>query len=209
MGKYDSSKYRVEPFVDWIKKSRDLIKFNNLLQLVGISCNSFPKEFYYGYNEKKLKPKKEFLVNLLKYIALDRDNSFINETNIKNEKRKILYFGSNIEKEKTLNEGLTSIEECYSILSPGFRKWFIFEGYTHPDIFLEGDDYIILCEGKWTERNITSHTYHLSNSRGEYRNQLIRHIEATLNYTDENSIKKKAECPICNRFFSYIPNDFI
>ena len=25
----------------------------------------------------------------------------------------------------------------------------------------------------------------------------------------ENSIKKKAECPTCNRFFSYIPNDFI
>lgn len=58
------------------------------------------------------------------------------------------------------------------------------EGFTNPDIFIEGDDYVIVCEGKWTEPHITTKTTNLA-ADNEYRNQMVRHIQGALNYTNK------------------------
>ena len=81
-------------------------------------------------------------------------------------------------------EALVALENVYDSLSPSDRHWFLFEGFTHPDIFIEGEDYVIVCEGKWTEPNVTTKTTHLS-ADGESRNQMVRHIQGALNYSDK------------------------
>ena len=51
-------------------------------------------------------------------------------------------------------------------------------------IYIEGDDYIIICEGKWTESHITTKTTHLHDDN-EFRNQMIRHIQGALNFSNK------------------------
>ena len=62
------------------------------------------------------------------------------------------------------------------------KAWYILEGPSNPDIYIEGDDYVLICEGKWTESHITITTTHLK-APGESRNQMIRHIQGALNAT--------------------------
>lgn len=74
---------------------------------------------------------------------------------------------------------LAELEESYDALASTNRAWYVFEGFTNPDIFIEGDDYIIVCEGKWTEPHITTKTTNLA-ADNEYRNQMVRHIQGGL-----------------------------
>ena len=60
-----------------------------------------------------------------------------------------------------------------------------FEGYTHPDVYIETSNIRVVIEAKWTEPRITSHT--TWRKEGE-RDQLIRHMDALLPY-DENDRK--------------------
>lgn len=52
-------------------------------------------------------------------------------------------------------------------------KWFILEGPTYPDFFLETDTCILVVEGKRTEKYLESDTTWMS-----HRPQLIRHMDA-------------------------------
>ena len=80
------------------------------------------------------------------------------------------------------------IEQNYDTFGNGDARtpWYMFEGFSCPDIFIEGDDYIIIGEGKWTEPNITTKTSYLP-----VRNQMVRHIQAALNYAELNNKNKK------------------
>ena len=67
MGKYDSSKYRITPLLELISSSsQHFEKFTNALGIHGLAL---PYCFYYGKNEKQLKPTKEHLSRLIDYIA--------------------------------------------------------------------------------------------------------------------------------------------
>ena len=106
---------------------------------------------------------------------------------VKNEKRKALFCPAPENpngRAEACMEALVALENVYDSLSPSDRHWFLFEGFTHPDIFIEGEDYVIVCEGKWTEPNVTTKTTHLS-ADGESRNQMVRHIQGALNYSDK------------------------
>ncbi len=180
MGKYNSSVYRVRPLMNIIEK--DYTAFLKLLSLVNIPALAPPS--FCGYDgenraEKQLKPVKRHLAALIAYMATKNHP----DSNIKNEKRKALFF-PDPEKPNSraaaCQEALAALEETYDTLLPSDRHWYVFEGFTHPDIFIEGDDYVIVCEGKWTEPGITTQTTHLS-SDGEYRSQMVRHIQGALN----------------------------
>ena len=188
MTRYNSSKYRVVPLMDAINGNLESI--NKLLALVGFSVNSLPIHCFYGDFEKKLKPTKKHLIGLVDYLRQRKCNiTDITDSEIRgsNERRK-LFFGSETEKNNTANAAKAIIEKEYDQINQQSKGWYIFEGYTHPDVFLEGEDYIILCEGKWTEAKITNETTHLKNARGEQRNQMIRHIQATLNYCNTEKL---------------------
>ena len=179
MGKYDSSIYRVRPLMKIVEN--DHCAFLKFISLVSIPSLDPPNTYAYDGEhcvEKLLKPSKRHLSALIAYMASKNHSA-----PTKNEKRNALFFPNpknpNQRAEACL-EALAALEEDYRTLSPNSRQWYLFEGFTHPDIFIEGDDYIIICEGKWTESNITTTTTHLS-SDGEFRNQMIRHIQGALN----------------------------
>ena len=185
MGKYNSSVYRVRPLMEIIEKKENYDSFLKLLSLVDIPALGQPHTYQYdGENcsEKQLKPSKRHLSALIAYMAAKQHTA-----DVKNEKRKALFFpdpeNPNGRAEACM-EALAVFENVYDSLSPSDRHWFLFEGFTHPDIFIEGEDYVIVCEGKWTEPNITTKTTHLS-ADGESRNQMIRHIQGALNYSDK------------------------
>lgn len=58
------------------------------------------------------------------------------------------------------------------------KAWYIFEGYTHPDIYIETEDSIYVGEAKRTEDKLTDETKWLA-----CRDQLIRHIDAVIDET--------------------------
>ena len=185
MGKYNSSVYRVRPLMEIIEKKENYDSFLKLLSLVDIPALGQPHTYQYdgeSCSEKQLKPSKRHLSALIAYMAAKQHTA-----DVKNEKRKALFFpdpeNPNGRAEACM-EALAALENAYDSLSPSDRHWFLFEGSTHPDIFIEGEDYVIVCEGKWTEPNITTKTTHLS-ADGESRNQMIRHIQGALNHTDK------------------------
>lgn len=170
MTKYNSTYYRIIPLMEYL--SNNLDKLNELMKLLKISFTTSPTEIKYGDDEKLLKPKKEFLIKILDYIRTI-DPSLLDYKKSRHE----LYFGNRDLKTKDAKE---LIEKIYDTLKPKSKLWYIFEEFTHPDIFIEGDDYIIIGEGKWTEPSITTHTKNLP-----HRCQMIRHIEGALNYSNK------------------------
>lgn len=180
MGKYNSSIYRVRPLMEIVEKDRS--SFLKLLSLVDIPLlGAVSRCEYDGENrsEKQLKPSKRHLSALIAYMATKSHT----DSNVKNSKRKELFFpdpDTPNRRATVCQEALALLEETYDTLLPDDKRWYIFEGFTHPDIFIEGDDYVIVCEGKWTEPCITTKTTHLC-AEGESRNQMIRHIQGALN----------------------------
>jgi len=184
MGKYNSSTYRVVPLVEAIKcnqRNFDLFLSSVHSQKVipNLLCPADDNAYFYGDDEKQLNPPKEHLMNLVKYIASKKIETF----NV-GSKRAYLYGFKGNEKRKAAElEALHRIDKTYTEqLLP--KAWYIFEGATNPDIYIEGEDYIIVCEGKWTESHITTKTTHLK-AENENRNQMIRHIQGVLNSTDK------------------------
>ena len=181
MGKYDSSKYRVKPLMEYINKDKD--KLNTILELVNIPKVENIDACFYGDNEKKIKPTKEFLIGLINYVRTINSDIL---PDIKS--RKELYHGNDEERNRKTIEAIKLIEQNYDNLKNG-SKWYILEGFTHPDIFIEGDNYVIIVEGKWTEKGITTYTTNLKKERNEYRSQMVRHIQAALNYAKDTNKK--------------------
>lgn len=170
MGKYNSSTYRVAPFVKEIQG--DLSKINQFLEKFNVKIDSLPTCYLYGDNEKLLKPAKQHLLKLIEYFS--KTEGVVVPT--MNKDRELLLLGSKKERETKKREATRLLDENYDKLSSTCKDWYIFEGFTHPDLFIEGEDYILIGEGKWTESHITTSTTNLPK-----RNQMARHIQAARN----------------------------
>lgn len=183
MGKYDSSMYRVTPMMKEIEA--DPNKLAQILALVGCKeAFSEIKEICYGNNEKLLPPSSEYLVKLVEYIASMKQHiGYID----KEHKRLALFF-ENENREKTKEEAITLIKQDKEKNIFKSKAWYVLEGETHPDVYIETDTFVIICEGKWTERKITTETEHLKTAEGNYRSQMIRHIQGALNYSNKKII---------------------
>lgn len=179
MGKYNSSIYRVRPFMEHIEN--DYNAFLSVLSLVGITSLGHPHTYHYDKDEnckeKQLKPTKKHLLDLIDYMTKKKHT----RCNINGKDRADLFFKDADTREAARLKARSELEENYDKLTSNSRKWYIFEGFTNPDIFIEGDDYVIICEGKWTEPHITTKTTYLCDEN-EHRNQMIRHIQGALNY---------------------------
>lgn len=174
MRKYDSTKTRVVPVFDQLLNS-DCTGTQWLEPLIRLGTRAdvatVPKDFgalipdhlpSWGQNECSLSPPLELLEWLVRNItkeqvAKSRDKG---ETL---EKRKALACGD----PKVLCEAL-----CH--LQKGKRGtiWYVLEGKTRPDAYLETDTLVLVVEGKRTDppKNHTTWT--------QYRPQLIRHMDA-------------------------------
>ena len=165
---------------------KDITAFHKLLSLVGISPLGQPNIYHYDGEacaEKQLKPSKRHLAAFISYMA-EKDHTGVS---VKNTRRRQLFFpdpGMPNSRAEACRAALAELEENYDALLPTNRAWYVFEGFTNPDIFIEGDDYVIVCEGKWTEPHKTTKTKNLA-ADNEYRDQMVRHIQGALNYTNK------------------------
>lgn len=172
MGKRDSSKTRVAPVFNqlygddptgcsWIPR---LIKLPISGNTVSIKPNSrfTIKECGWDNNEKKLKPPVALLSWLIRHPRKPV-SGILSSDPTKAEKRRQWIEGS----DKIITEGLSLLSH-----NSNGDDWYIFEGQTQPDVFIETDDLIIVIEGKRTEREPTTTTKWI---RG--RNQMLRHLD--------------------------------
>ena len=171
-GLYNSTKTRVIPLMDTIENDKGNI--NKLFSLMDgiekISSEETIKVFY-GKKEKGLCPKQsilEWYINNLNKLKCVKDFGSKNEETKQN--RRILFSGS----EEKKKEALSLIRENPTIQN----EWYIFEGYSRPDIYIETESAIYLCEAKRTESKLTTSTQWLYP-----RDQLIRHIDSVIDGT--------------------------
>ncbi len=173
MGKRNSSLTRVKPLFDFINS--DIDKLNRFLELFKntkkrVKQNSLI-EIRYGENEKKIPPSKSILIWMLQNLDTLNKVKNYGVKNIDSEtyKKRSELFSGNV---KLIDEAINTIQTKTKIPDKG---WYIFEGNTFPDIFIETSDAIFIGEAKRIENDITTKTIWLNQ-----RDQLIRHIDSLL-----------------------------
>lgn len=171
----DSTITRVSPLMNEL--GRDSEKLNLFLSLFPkirpIEANNKKIEIYYGTKEKALCPKQELLEwCILNLDKLSIPKNFGTKTKSTREKRRQLFSGS----ETLKQEALQLIRENPKKTS----QWYIFEGYSKPDIYIETDTSIYVGEAKRTEPSLTTSTEWLNP-----RDQLIRHVDSIIDNTKQ------------------------
>jgi hypothetical protein len=73
----------------------------------------------------------------------------------------------------TLAGALRSLQER----RPSTRAWYVLEGPSQPDVYLDSDDAVIVVEGKRTETAPTTSTAWM-----RVRHQMLRHLDAAWEY---------------------------
>jgi hypothetical protein len=152
------------------------------------------QEVSYGKKEKLLPPPGELLlwfIDALSQYANNKDK-YVNVLRIPNdysvsgdiESSETIQFRKDLisgDREKYL-EAVKALKKNISTNNIPRQAWYIFEGYSHPDIFIETDKHIFVGEAKRTEPHLTKKTTWL-----ETRDQLIRHVDAAIQYNYVNN----------------------
>lgn len=170
MGDKNSSLTRVIPLMDLLIK--DTVNFDKFFTIFNKKIKiDYPIiEYRYGYDEKAIQPPRSILKWLVENTDKLKDS----------EKAKIIADTkkSSIERAKLFsnneNQKKTALSNLEKQKLPQVA-WYIFEGYTQPDIYIETRTTIIVGEAKRTEDKLTTETTWLKN-----RAQLIRHIDAVI-----------------------------
>lgn len=183
MHKYDSTKFRVVPFVEHIGNDvKRLTEFLKCCLGVNIKINHID-DFRYGEHEMALVPTEAHLLGLVDYLSTAEDlKKKCDERDPETrEKRFKLLYGDSETRRQMAELAKAEIRNFYSKLRQGKKpkQWFLFEGFSKPDIFIDTDSCLIVGEGKWTEAKGTNETTFLEKTG---RNQMVRHIQAALNY---------------------------
>jgi hypothetical protein len=176
MGIKNSTLTRVKPLFDRIKD--DPRKIDVFLSMMSenrsVHMDYSEYKVSYGESEKRLQPPKSLLIWQLENknrLSIPR-NFGVRKTSPSYLKRKKFFEGD----PRLLKEARALIEEG----SVPAREWYVFEGYTVPDIFIETKRHRIVGEAKRTEIKLTTRTTWL----GE-RDQLVRHIDAVIDSNKE------------------------
>ena len=182
MGRNNSSELRVRPLGEYLLKNKADV--DKLLHLVGCSRVCFGmfddgKVFFsakdqdgHSRSELGLEPSAEHLKGIINFFEKKADE------NDREYARK--YVGKSkdshtkAEREKWF-ENCRS-EDAFNALDRG-ETWPVFEGKTRPDLIIEGERYVIIIEGKLTEKEATKKTVYLRS-----RDQMVRHIQGALNH---------------------------
>ena len=171
MRKFDSSLTRVGPIFDKLleRDSTGGTWLNNLLKLADPGQSPLPsisplQRWGWGTSERGLHPPASLLKWLvqnprtLKLDALKRSSPKVRQL------RELLLSGD----KETQQAAVDKLRRPHRS-----RGWFIFEGTTYPDVYLETETAIIVIEGKRTEADITRDTTWMP-----VRHQVLRHIDS-------------------------------
>lgn len=172
MGVKNSSLTRVQPVFDFINQDVGMLNLLFSLFQDKIKLNSKIIDCKYGFTEASIKPPKELLIwciNNISKLNAKEFSKLAGKTSDIDSKRYALYLGDN----KIKKEALAELKK--ERLPQ--RDWYIFEGYTHPDIYIETEDSIYIGEAKRTEDKLTNSTKWI-----EERDQLIRHVDSVIDF---------------------------
>ena len=174
MGDRDSSKTRVKPVFDklYAAGQGELTWLSELLrlpQLAGGGGRKFDvggstlESYGWGESEKKLAPPRVLLQWLVACAERPYDGNLGTGSETINKRTALL-----------MRDRIV-IGEALALLSrPTLprRDWYVLEGHSQPDVYLQTPEVIVVIEGKRTERGPTFKTKWM---RG--RDQMIRHLD--------------------------------
>ncbi|MBW8003827.1 MAG: hypothetical protein FVQ80_17820 [Planctomycetes bacterium] len=188
MGQFNSSLTRVVPIFDFLKDLDEtggdwLPSLLTMPQggVVGENNAEFnpPGELLYtcwGENEKGLSPP----ISLLKWMVqhpfdLNHPENPGNPNPPNNENRTLLLQGE-----------VDTIADAMQLLDNPNRPntaWYILEGISNPDVYLETENLIVVIEGKRTEPGPTTDTTWMP-----IRHQMLRHIDCAWELSDHQHV---------------------
>lgn len=176
MGKYDSSKTRVNPLMQYLKENDKIYDFlERILTKKDIlfdygTIENFELDVRYDcVGEKKYPPLKNRLIRLVENF----NEKTVPNSNIKKLKgnREKLFLAQH--QDHIFYEAIAIINKKYEEGKLSQKdRWAILEGNTQPDIFIETSNAYFVGEAKRTESGPETKTMWCNN-----RDQLIRHIE--------------------------------
>ena len=171
MRKYDSSLTRVGPVFDKLlgRDSSGTTWLNDLLKLADPGQSSLPsisplQGWGWGTGERGLHPPASLLKWLVQNPEALKLDALKGSSPKVQQLRELLLSGDK-ETQQAAMEKLRGPHRS--------RDWFIFEGTTYPDVYLETETAIIVIEGKRTESDITRNTTWMP-----VRHQMLRHIDS-------------------------------
>ena len=181
MGIYNSSTTRVQPVFDRLVDSDPTGRswLMRLLQLgsrageialpqdVGELESGHPR--WWGQHERRLRPPARLLEWLVQNVSEDAVIRS-KDTGPKREKRLLLAQHDPL----TISDALSGIRQARER-----RAWYLLEGESCPDAFIQTANTLLVIEGKRTESSCTSKTTWMA-----CRSQLIRHMDAAFEMHD-------------------------
>lgn len=185
MGKYDSSLTRVKPVFDqlierdslglsWLESIFNNAEFGHPNQKE-IKLKKPIESYYWGKNERAIPAPESLLVWLISNLSSVAHKK-PNGTSATSIKRQKLYEGD----EQTILEALELLMKSKIKSS---KKWYILEGASQPDVYIETSDSIFIVEGKRTESSTTQKTVWMRN-----RDQILRHVDAAWDFRGDRNI---------------------
>lgn len=175
MGRYDSSLTRVVPVFNTLL-SRDrsgaswlgpLLNLGSRRTLQGLELDpgSLLSEHpaCWGTNEKRLAPPVSLLRWLVQNVSAPAHERLWGSPDVMEKRRKLAARDT-----ATVAEALALLEQPLRD-----RAWYVLEGRSRPDVFLETESLIVVIEGKRTERAATEVTTWMPR-----RSQMLRHMDA-------------------------------
>jgi hypothetical protein len=169
-GQFDSSKTRVVPVFEALKPlSRGWIR--ELLSLAeGPAVSTRPRDAdltfvngHWGERELGLQPPVALLSWLIRNLAPPMDTLDLGDDDVGRKRQRLI------------DRDPGTIAEALGLLrsTPAERAWYILEGRTYPDAFIETPDALVVVEGKRTEAGPTTNTKWMAG-----RHQVWRHMDA-------------------------------
>src|SRR5688572_28071497 len=175
MGRFDSSKTRVVPVFNalferdptggtWLSALASFGTRSKVLQNpLGLGTLHRDHPRYWGKNERRLVPPPTLLRWLVCNATKPASDKLWGSPQVRKKREELVRL-----EEPTIKEALELLD------APRRRgAWYVLEGESCPDAFLETDKVLFVIEGKRTERQLTTTTTWMPK-----RSQVIRHMDA-------------------------------
>jgi predicted RNase H-like nuclease len=180
---HDSSKTRVVPVLDallqldptgagWLPTLLELPEREGAPS-VGLPAISELTDWAWGINERRLPAPKTLLQHLARTFGAAHPQPLPETT------------PARVERERLRTGDLQALADALAGIDSGApeRAWYVFEGPTQPDGYLETPEVVVVIEGKRTEHGPTRHTDWMS-----CRDQMLRHLDAALDCVGERPL---------------------
>ena len=177
MGKKDSSLTRVVPLFDALmdKDATGNLWLPQLLEMGSRAAGCLGSTVigpllvghrrWWGDKERRMEPPKALLQWLVRNVKPPRSKALWGSAETRQKREQL-----SARDPDTVSEALLLLEGNHKA-----RAWFVLEGRSQPDVFLETDSLILVIEGKRTEREATASTTWMPQ-----RSQMLRHMDAAM-----------------------------